>query len=366
MGIGRYIQKRGDAYRFRARLPQGIVACAGRSEIVAPLAARDRRTALRRARVLRVALEALVARLSAVPQLTSAEAEALVRAWIDRARDALDRDLAAGRSVFFSPDEFDKLQATMPQAAHETDVFLRFMFQETFAPELKSEIRNGLNHGLAEGSDLASCVGAVRQSIAPDLVPASDDGRLLARTILRGVATLIDERLSALRGDLAPIPAAAELPRPTAPKRVAPFLAAWERFAAAKRAEAQWTEATARNSATSRALFEGLVANGASIAASGVTGAVVPEFRLALLRFPKFYDKDARFMSMPLSDQIAAANTIDAKPEASERKVEAIPRVSLKTADKHFSNLSEYFRWLQKTDHINNTCDNSIASYVKK
>ncbi len=99
MRIGRHIQKRGDGYRFRARLPQRLVVSNGRTEIMVPLATRERRTALRRARAVRVALETLVTDLS-VPDLTRAHAKAHVRAWIDRVRDACERDLIE-TSLFF-------------------------------------------------------------------------------------------------------------------------------------------------------------------------------------------------------------------------------------------------------------------------
>lgn len=221
MRIGRHIQKRGDQYRFRARLPQWLVSCYGRKEIMVPLATRERRTALRRARAMRVALEGLMSDLF-VSHLTRAQAEAHVRAWIDRARDACERDFV-GTGLFFLPDaQLEQARKFTPpefkdasldclsavdqariQEERETgvdgvfglDMLLRFATTERAADDARVEIREDLARGGSPRRMLPSEVDKALSEIAPDLDKTSFDGKFLARTLLRGFATLIDEKV---------------------------------------------------------------------------------------------------------------------------------------------------------------------------
>ena len=75
MRVGSFFQKRGDLYRFRARLPAALVAVFHRKEVVVPLAARDRRTlnkskkeppVVRRAAFLTRGQRPLIARISSI------------------------------------------------------------------------------------------------------------------------------------------------------------------------------------------------------------------------------------------------------------------------------------------------------------
>ena len=210
MRVGRYIQKRGDGYRFRARLPRNVVACFTRGEISVSLATRRRRTAVRRARILRVALETLMPQLAS-SQMTRPKAEALVRLWIDTARDACERDIAATGTAFFAGEDVARMG---DENAQELDALMRFAFERDVARDIANDVRRGLVRGLPEGSDLAPIVADVQAALAPDLAGDSIDGRFLARTILRGVATLIDEKLAVVTGAPTPIPAAKDLPQP--------------------------------------------------------------------------------------------------------------------------------------------------------
>ena len=107
--VGRYIQKRGDGYRFRVRLPRKFVACFTRGEISASLATRSRRTAVRRARNPAGRAGAPSCPNLPLPSMTRTKAEALVRLWIDNARDACERDIAETGTAFFAGEDVARM-----------------------------------------------------------------------------------------------------------------------------------------------------------------------------------------------------------------------------------------------------------------
>jgi hypothetical protein len=116
------------------------------------------------------------------------------------------------------------------------------------------------------------------------------------RTVLRGLATLIDERLAISRGDLAPIPPAQVLPpAPVSAPAPAPrgaFFDRWDDFSASKRQEQSWTAETQSNARASSLLFKGLLG---ALTYPEITREKVAKVRSDLFKIPKFHDKDARF-----------------------------------------------------------------------
>jgi integrase len=394
MRVGRHIQKRGDGYRFRARLPQRLVPCYGRTEITVPLATRERRTALRRARAMRVALESLMTDLS-VSHLTRAQAESHVRAWIDRARDACERDFVESGLFFlpdtqledarkFTPPEFkdtplDCLSASDQariQEERETlvdgvvglDMLLRFAATERAADDAKAAIREDLARGGPPRRELVTEVDKAMSDIAPDLDKASLDGRFFARTLLRGFATLIDEKVAIIRGDLAAIPQAAHLPAPEPlnPAPEQPFLKGWEEFSAFKQARNDWRAETARNAASSRLLFAGLVPGGASLPSSKVDGAIAQKLFLAARQLPALYDKQKSYKGLTLTQCIEKADALEAAGNAAGAKSAPIRRLSAKTVAKHFSNLGELFFWHQQAGSIPESVKCPFDGYLPK
>ena len=82
---------------------------------------------------------------------------------------------------------------------------------------------------MPEGSDIAPVVAEVQAALALNLTPNGADGRFLARTTSRGVATLIDEKLAFVMGGPTPIAAAKDLSRPMAPAAVRPPFMSYRR-----------------------------------------------------------------------------------------------------------------------------------------
>ena len=365
--VGRYIQKRGDGYRFRARLPRKFVACFTRGEISVSLATRSRRTAVRRARILRVALETLMPQLAS-SQMTRTKAEALVRLWIDNARDACERDIAETGTAFFAGEDVARMG---DENAQELDALMRFAFERDVARDIANDVRRGLVRGLPEGSDLAPIVADVQAALAPDLAADSIDGRFLARTILRGVATLIDEKLAVVTGAPTPIPTAKDLPQPEPPAKIVPsFMARWEDFSRWKIRENDWTYDSAQNAKATPKLFKGIADPDGLRKASEIDREVVSGFREKLLETPKFYDKDRRLRDLPFLDMIDAADSLDraAKKavEGTDKTPAKVPRLKAKTADKHFSNLIEYWNWQALTGTIPKDADCPFTGFLSE
>ena len=308
-----------------------------------PLATHDRRIAVRRARILRVALETHMNQLAS-PGMTRPTAEAATRFFVDTYRDAFERNVAECGAAFLTPADVERMGA---DEAGQLDGLLRFVFEETVAPDLKTQIRRGLVKGLPRDSELASTISNVRDALAPGLAPDGVDARLLSRTIERGMSTLIDEVRAIVTGDLTPIPAAKDLPRPTVPSAPPPpFLSYWKAFSDSKIAEGKWDVGTAANAAATPQLFRGLIDPQGQRSAVAVDRGVSSRFRAELLRLPRLYDKDRRFRELSLPEKLTAADRLDAIANARTPPAPQIPRLKSKTADKHFSNLLEYWKFL--------------------
>lgn len=391
MRIGRNIQKRGDEYRFRARLPRPLDSFIGRKEISVRLATCERRTALRRARVLSASLETLVTDL---PRLTQPQIEARVRAWIDRARAACERGFLETGLFILDAEQIEAARAFVPadlagrpaealSAADralieeerqrredevvELDRLLSFAYVDGVAKDAKAEIAKDLARGGPPRSDYAKAVDAVMAEAAPDIDRLSVEGKTLARAFLRGVATLIDEKAALMRGEITPIPAAADLPPP--PARMAPepaFLLMWDEFCADKVAREEWTKATAYGAKASRRLFADLVPGGANLAISRVNAAVAQALHRALLRLPSKYEQANPYRGRPLRECIEMADTRDAQAKSAKPSGRLVERLSPKTAAKHYSNYAEFFAWHQQGGRIAKAVECPFSGYVPK
>lgn len=356
MQHGHYLQRRGDAFRFRFRLPKKLAPFLNRSEIVVALRTTNRAVASRRARLLRVAVEMLMQDVSK-PSLTRTEADRLVRGWIDRCRDAFEHRLASTGVAYLTPDDVDRMGA---EDARELDILLRTVAEVGAVPQFHSEIRqtlSGLN--ATKSPDIEAVAATAFAEIAPDMDPAGADGLFLRRSILRGFATYLDERTAVARGDLTPVASVASAPATTIPRAPGfPFLAKWQEFSASKVAESAWDASTDSNSRSSRNLFEGFYGD---MPISAIDRKAAAEFRKKLFRLPKFYDKS--FKEMTLEAATAEADRRDT--EAKKDGKPCVPRLQLATVDKHFSNLIEYWRWLAKTGVIPLALDCPFSGFIQ-
>lgn len=359
MRHGHYLQKRGDRYRFRARLPTGLAPFALPGEIVVNLKTNSRPLAITRARVLRVALDQLLTDLSLT--LDRAEADRLVRGWIDRYAQAWEVNIAAtGGLAYFTKSEGKVMGSAQ---SRELDDLMRVVGDMMVRPQLKATAQAALSGRHPDAlRSLEPIVAGAIEDIAPEIDRESSDGHLLARTILRGLATLLDERADAECGSLTPVP------RQVAPRRSEklatpppsiPFLSRWTEFETAKRNDGRWKADTASNAASSCKLFLGLVGDKA---ASVVKRQDASEWRALLFRVPRHYDKAREWRDLPLREVIEAADTRDAQ---AERGAQPVARLKLATVDKHFGNLQEYWGWLHTNGHVSQAEKNPFEGFIQ-
>jgi Domain of unknown function (DUF6538) len=334
MGYGRYLRRRGHTWFFRYRWPAALAACSFASELTFTLRTRDYRVAVRRARLLRLQVEELMNRFT--PQTPQADAEAMVRGWIDACLWRREARLAETDGIaLLEPDDIEKLGR---ENAAELDGLL-LSADRMFAGEQKARIARALGpsaRGIDEFADVIAGVGNVLDVPVDRNTP---DGRLWSRTILRGYATLLDE----LRQTIAAIPrqVAAIPPKSTLPEFK--FLAYWEEFSAAKIRNKEWKSDTARNAEGTRKLFQSLMDD---LQVAEINGGVADNFRQKFLQLPRDYHSKTEWKSL------APAKILKEIAELSEVDQKKIDRTSTVTANKHISNCIEYWDYLVRTEKI--------------
>ena len=136
-----------------------------------------------------------------------------------------------------------------------------------------------------------------------------------------------------------------------------PFSSTGSYFATSKVAESAWDKATKSNARATPKLFEGL---SGEMPLSAVNRAIVADFRSALFRLPRYYDKS--FQAFTLKDAIVEADKLDKqRPDGKE----PVARLKLPTVDKHFGNLIEYWRWMGKTGKIPTPLECPFTGYIQ-
>ncbi|KQT09051.1 hypothetical protein ASG40_10335 [Methylobacterium sp. Leaf399] len=359
MQHGHYLQKRGDRYRFRARLPAGLVPFALPGEIVVNLQTNSRTVAITRARVLRVALDPLLTDLTLT--IDRADADCLVRGWIDRHAQAWEVNIATtGGLAYFTKAEGEMMG---PNQSREMDDLMRVVGDMMVRPRLKATAQAALSGRRPDAlQSLEPVVAGALEDIAPEIDRDSPDGHFLARTILRGLATLLDERSEAERGSLTPVPrcSASRQPEKAAPRPPSiPFLSRWTEFETAKCNDGRWKPDTASNASSSRKLFLALIGDKP---ASAVTRQDASQWRNLLFLVPKLYDKAREWRGLPVREIIEAA---EARKAAAEPGVDPVARLKLATVDKHFGNLQEYWDWLQTNGHLPRGDTNPFEGFIQ-
>jgi hypothetical protein len=108
MGYGRYLRRRGHTWFFRFRWPAALEPCGTSRELSLSLRTGDYRLALHRARLLRLKVEELMARFT--PWMSKADAEAMLRRWIDGRLWGVEANRAeTGGFTFFNAEEIAKM-----------------------------------------------------------------------------------------------------------------------------------------------------------------------------------------------------------------------------------------------------------------
>lgn len=319
----------------------------------------SRTVAITRARVLRVALDPLLTDLTLT--LSRADADCLVRGWIDQHAQAWEVNIATtGGLAYFTKAESEAMD---PDQSREMDDLMRIVGDMVARPQFKVVTQAALSGRRPDAVRiLEPIVEKALADIAPDIDRDSPDGHLLARTILRGFATLLDERADAERGTLTPVPRHVAPRRPEKPVTsppLIPFLSRWTEFETAKRNDGRWKADTASNAASSRKLFLGLMGDKA---ASAVKRQDASEWRALLFRVPRLYDKARDWRDLPVREIIQSA---DARDAVAEPGVEPVARLKLATVDKHFGNLQEYWDWLHTNGHVPRADTNPFEGFIQ-
>jgi integrase len=370
MFFGHYLQRHRNRYRFRMRYPKGLVAFDFPGELIVALGTDSFSLALKRARFLRVAVESLMIDLSGA--LRRSDAERMVRGWVNDSTRQWEANMAlSGGFAFFDKDEVETMGE---ENAREMDDLMRVVGETMVRPQIKAVASAELS-GRSGGSmrALQPVIGAAMAEHAPQVDPASLDGKLLTRAFVRGLATLVDEQSALERGELVLLPQAhtevaptpVVVPVPTMPDF--PFLSHWDEFEADKVREGDWKADTASNARSTRNLFQSLFAG---MSVGSVNRAIAADFRKQLFGLPSRYDKEKRWRGMDLREIIASAPQLDRKARRGEKgaagaELKPVRFMKLGTVDKHFNNLVEYWAWLQRTGKIPSDAANAFRGFIQ-
>ncbi|WP_181832500.1 hypothetical protein [Bosea caraganae] len=294
--------------------------------------------------------------------MSRSEAEQRVRIWVDACSESFENSLSAsGGYAFFDKAEADRMG---PAQTRELDDLFRIIGDTVVRPREKQAISAALSGRDPDAAKpMEPVIGSMMKVLAPATDRASPDGQLLARTMLRGLAAIADERSRLEAGEIAPIPARASgawMPKKAKPAVPAvPFLSHWNAFEASKISDGRWKADTASNSQSSRKLFQELVGDEP---ASGIDRRAVSELRSLLFALPRLYDKAKCWRGLSLVDVIKAAKALD---ETRPHDAASIPRLKAKTVDKHTGNLVEYWTWCQTNGRLPKDMENPFTGFIQ-
>lgn len=365
MHHGHYLQRHRNQYRFRMRYPKGLVAFDFPGELVVSLRTDSFSLAMKRARFLRVAVESLMIDLAGT--MNRVEAEGLVRRWVDESVRLWEANMAlSGGFAFFSEDE---VEAMGEDDAREMDDLMRVLGDTMVRPQIKAMASQALSGRVShENTAIWPVVTAAMTDAAPDVDPASLDGKLLARTFIRGLATIMDEQSALERGELVPLPPLAVHSGVVQQVKAAPklpdfpLMAHWDAFEKFKITEGEWKPETASNGRSTRNLFTGIFGD---LPGGITTRAVAAEFRGALFGLPSKYDKEKRWRGMTIPEVVSHAPEIDQRARSGVKGVAPVSFMKLATVDKHFNNLVEYWKWLAKTGKVDQSSPNPFTGFIQ-
>jgi hypothetical protein len=174
---------------------------------------------------------------------------------------------------------------------------------------------------------------------------------LLARTVLRGYSTLLDQ-LSEAVADI-PRHAQAAVAKPLLPDFA--FFAHWDEFIATKRSDRKWKRDTASGAEATPRLFKALIGN---LPFARINGDIVGRFRREYLKLPYNYFHDRKWNKLKPNEVIAAVEKIDDDAKSKLRLA------STTTANKHVLNLIEYWEHLALHAKIPRGLDNVFRGHL--
>ena len=345
MAFGRYLRRRGNTWFFRFRWPRALAACQISGELILSLKTGDYRRALHRARVLRLGLETLMTQFT--PAMSKAEAESRVRSWIDACHWRHEAHRAETNG--FELLETHEVERMGEENARELDALMRFC-GTIYRDDQKKTVQRVLT-GKEPLDTLAPVIDRAALGMGVTIDRTTPDGRLLARTALRGYSTLLDE----LHEAVADIPrqAQAAVANPVLP--VFEFFSHWDEFIATKKSDRKWKKDTASGAEATPRLFKDLIGD---LPFGKINGDIVGRFRREYLKLPYNYFHDTKW------NKLTPAKVIEEVDELDEATRNKIRTTSTTTANKHIQNLIEYWDHLALHGKIPRGLDNVFRGHL--
>ncbi|HMJ27710.1 MAG TPA: DUF6538 domain-containing protein [Xanthobacteraceae bacterium] len=345
MAFGRYLRRRAHTWYFRWRCPKRFASGQNPSEHIFSLKTGDYRCALHRARVLRLGLETLMTQFT--PAMSRAEAEGRVRNWIDGClwRHEAHRAETNGFELL----ETHEVERMGEEDARELDALLRIS-GTIYRDEQKKVVQRVLT-GKAPLDTLAPVIDRAALGMGVTIDRTTADGRLLARTALRGYATLLDE----LQEAVADIPrqAQAAVANPVLPGFE--FFTHWDEFIDTKRSDKKWKKDTASGAEATPRLFKDLIGD---LPFAKINGDIVGRFRREYLKLPYNYFHDRKWKKLKPAKVVEEVGKLD---ETAKNKIRT---TSTTTANKHVLNLIEYWDHLALHGKIPRSVDNAFRGHL--
>ncbi|WP_316225093.1 MULTISPECIES: DUF6538 domain-containing protein [unclassified Bradyrhizobium] len=321
--MSNYLRRRGHVWFFRWKWPARLAPFGLAGELVRSLKTSDFRIARRRALTLALRIETMTADLNKLP--TRAEAEGLVRGWIDNCLWRRELHLAKTDGIeHFNAAEIAQMGE---EDARELDGLFRFA-DGMFAPRHQAAIGRALA-GTEPIEPYRGMIDAAAHEMGVSAGPDTLAGRVFARTILRGYATFLDE----LRGGIRPVPREQAVKADTSPPlKPFTFTAHWSDFEQHKLAVREWKADTASNARSSLKIFNRIFP--ALNVDKLISEPIAITFKTTLLQLPGNYAR-GKNLSKPIKALIESAKNLPISG-----------RMQAGTANKHLNNFLEYWTYL--------------------
>lgn len=345
MAFGRYLRRRGHTWFFRLRWPTALASCQISGELIVSLRTGDYRLALHRARLLRLQVECIMARFT--PETTKDEAEAAIRGWIDRCHWRHEAHCAETGGIALL--DLTEIESMGRQDAAELDGLLQIAGRQYHGEE-KARIARALGPTGPGLEAYAEIIDAAGRDIGVSIDRTTAEGRLLARTVLRGYATLLDE-MHQVVADI-PRQAQAAATKPLLPDFA--FFTYWDEFVATKKSDRKWKRDTAGGAEATPRLFKALIDD---LPFAEIDGDVVGRFRREYLKLPCDYFHNRKWRKLTPKQVIEAIEKLDGAAKAKIRTT------STTTANKHILNLIEYCDHLSRHSKIPRGVENPFRGH---
>lgn len=321
--MSNYLRRRSHVWFFRWKWPARLAPFGLAGELVRSLKTSDFRIARRRALTLALRIETMTADLNKLP--TRAEAEGLVRRWIDNCLWRRELHLAkTGGIEHFNAAEIERMGE---DDARELDGLFR-LGGGMFAPRQQAAIGRALA-GTEPIEPYRQMIDAAAHEMGVSTDPETLVGRVFARTILRGYATYLDE----LRGGIRPVAREQAVKTETPPPLVPfTFTAHWNDFEQHKLAVREWKTDTASNARGSLTIFNRIF-SGLSVDKL-MSEPIAITFKATLLQMPGNHAR-GKNLSKPIKALIESAKNLPVGG-----------RMQVGTVNKHLNNLQEYWDYL--------------------